>query len=69
MSRVRPGPTGFRARYDVTVTPSTLTLRPSRSASHRVVVGGSFAGGLDDGVLVWEDATGAGVRVPVVVGR
>lgn len=59
---------GFE-RYDVTVTPSSLTLRPGRSASYRVVVGGSFAGGLDEGVLVWTDAGGSAVRVPVVVGR
>lgn len=57
-------------RYDVTVTPSTLTLGPGESASYRVsVTGGSFTGGLDDGVLVWEGATGSAVRVPVVVGR
>lgn len=61
--------TGFE-RYDVRVSPATLTLRPGRAASYRVTVGrGSLVGGLDQGEIVWTAADGVPVRIPVAVGR
>lgn len=60
---------GFE-RHLVQVSPTTITLRPGRAASYRVVVGdGSLVGGLDDGVIVWTGTDGREVRIPVAVGR
>jgi len=61
--------TGFDS-YDVQVSPATLTLRPGRSASYRVTVGGgSLVGGLDQGQVVWTGADGVEVRIPVAISR
>ncbi|MEJ7796050.1 MAG: S8 family serine peptidase, partial [Nocardioides sp.] len=61
--------TGFDS-YDVQVSPATLTLRPGRSASYRVTVGGgSLVGGLDQGQVVWTGADGVEVEIPVAISR
>ncbi|QZY28657.1 S8 family serine peptidase [Nocardioides coralli] len=59
---------GFE-RHAVTVSPSTVTLRPGRSATYRVTVSGSEMGGLDDGAITWVAGDGSRVRVPVAIGR
>ncbi len=61
--------TGFE-RHDVQVSPTSLTLRPGRSAHYRVLVsGGSLVGGLDEGALVWTGSDGVEVRIPVAISR
>jgi subtilisin family serine protease len=60
---------GFE-RHDVQVSPTSVTLRPGRSARFRVRVGGgSLVGGLDEGALVWTGADGVEVRIPVAISR
>jgi minor extracellular serine protease Vpr len=57
-------------RYDISVSPATLTLRPGESAVYRVTVGaGSLVGGLDDGAVVWTGDRSDVVRVPLAVTR
>ena len=57
-------------RYDVSVSPATLTLQPGESAVYRVTVGaGSLVGGLDDGAVVWTGDRSDVVRVPLAITR
>lgn len=59
---------GFE-RYDVQVSPTTLTLRPGRPAAYRVSIGsGSAAGGLDSGWITWR-GPGGPVSIPVAITR
>ncbi len=57
-------------RYDISVSPATLTLQPGESAVYRVTVGaGSLVGGLDDGAVVWTGDRSDVVRVPLAITR
>jgi minor extracellular serine protease Vpr len=61
--------TGF-AEHTVTVRPSTLHLRPGRSATFRIrVTGAGRAVPLDDGWLTWSAPDGTEDRIPVVLTR
>ena len=60
--------TGF-ARHTVTVSPSTINLRPGRSATFHLRVSGPSAGPVDDGLVTWESASGSHGRLPVAITR
>jgi hypothetical protein len=53
----------------VAVTPSTITLRPGRSATFRLDVSESDSAALDDGWLSWESVRGSHGRIPVAITR
>jgi hypothetical protein len=56
--------------HDVVVRPSTLQLRPGRSATFRVrVTGSGRATPLDDGWVTWSAGDGTAARIPVVLTR
>jgi hypothetical protein len=59
---------GFEA-HTVAVTPSTITLRPGRSATFRLDVSESDSAALDDGWLSWESVRGSHGRIPVAITR
>lgn len=52
----------------VTITPSSLTLRPGRSATFRITTGAAGSA-IDDGYVAWESLLGIHGRVPVAVTR
>ena len=63
-----PTVTGL-AGFDVSVSPSTLTVAPGETATYEVTieVGGATPGQWTFGALAWDDGVGHSVRSPVAV--